>query len=616
MQIWNALAHTCNVIRNVYKCRMTTGYKPNKTNLYCVDSIKMCLPHLNTLKYNKIYNYLLLTNIIMKKIIILTLLLWLTLLNGIAASGNYSSYHNPEAIVLDQSPFSFMTNVPARIKITDKVNLSFFVNQSIVFQYRLKLEVPKGGEAGVDKSLLVWSGWNNKDINEIIIPKLGKEGKYKLIVEYRTHTSSETLKYEKLFDVYTDKPVKAATAQTKTASTVESAAVLAAVPAAENIKREVQPSEEKINREINTENATQTETESIPAKNETSPETSIQQTQPANATFENPVTAEVIAPLDYDRLLRESIETKDTELLLEAINNGAGKNFKGEYGGNIFHMLDEGTASDGLVSTLKSKGFSINEADDYGNSPLHYAILTGNSRYAKYLINQGANLNVKNNQDLSPLHIAVLNNNNDVVKDLLKKGTDVNLKGNSGYTPLHIASEMNHPEIASALLVNKASDKLKTDQGFTPKTIAKIQKNEVIGKLLSGKGSKTFSDSESGTISGTRSLTGYPKIDFTLAYDKELVKKRQTAKIIRLVSIPLFAVSTAAAVYFRNEANNYYSLYQDSENEEDAKINYDKTTQYDTYTYISLGVSLTSLYGFIHSTIWKKNVTNRMRKTF
>lgn len=109
-----------------------------------------------------------------------------------------------------QTPFNFTNPIPERIRIMDKVNLSFYVNQSIVFQYRYRLEVPQGGGGSVNKSLLSWTPWINRDINEITVPKLDKEGPYKMVIEYRTHTSNNIIRYERPFEVYSIVPVNIA----------------------------------------------------------------------------------------------------------------------------------------------------------------------------------------------------------------------------------------------------------------------------------------------------------------------------------------------------------------------------------------------------------------------
>ncbi len=175
----------------------------------------------------------------------------------------------------------------------------------------------------------------------------------------------------------------------------------------------------------------------------------------------------------------------------KSVQNGAGSEITGADGGNVFHLIDDKLADEEIVSILAKNGISIDEKDNYGNSPLHNAILSGNNDYARILINQRANLNIKNILGLSPLHVATFLNNEEVVNQMLIKGAEIDLKGNSGYTPLHIASEMNHIGLAKDLLYMGANLRIKTDQKLTPKSIARIQGNNEIVKLIGKKGSYT-----------------------------------------------------------------------------------------------------------------------------
>ena len=209
--------------------------------------------------------------------------------------------------------------------------------------------------------------------------------------------------------------------------------------------------------------------------------------------------------------------------------NGAGGEIKGVDGGNIFHLIDESIADEELIAILKSRGISLNKTDNYGNSPLHLAILSGDTLYAKSLINEGAELNVLNGLKLSPLHLAAILNNVSTAKSLIFKGAEIDLKGNSGYTALHIASEMNHFSLAKELLLRGAKSGIETDQKLNSRAIAKIQGNDEIGKLISKKGNYTVNASapiSMNDIIHLNSTKPYPKFDFNLAYDKEMAKKK------------------------------------------------------------------------------------------
>ena len=515
------------------------------------------------------------------------------------------------------SPFSFTSKIPAKIKLSGNVNLSFYVNQAMVFQYRYRLEVPQGGSSSIDKSLLNWTGWINKDINEIIVSKLANEGRYRFVVEYKTHTSNEIKRIEKWFEVYYTRPVPTAALARNNTHTA---------PATDNPKP-IKPAlaDNQVHSENSLDSQRTVNDEHIQAYNKPiiQPERNDWKTaEPQDEnTPETTTISENIEPVNFDLLLREAIDKEDATLIKESITNNANINIKGLYGGNIFHILGDNTASDDLIPLLKKKGLSINELDNFSNTPLHYAILKGESLYARRLIDEGANLNLTNQISLTPLHLAVLLNNRSVVKDLLAKGANVNAVGNTGYIPIHIAAEMNNLEIAGDLIRNGANATIKTDQRLTSKTIAKIQMNNNIVDLIHCKGSCTASTSTQTTYTHQINSNGtYPKIDFNLPYDQKLIRNRNTAKVIQIISVPVFALCAAGSTYLKLEANNYYSLYKEYQATEGsmdlAKYNYDKTLEYDKYFYISGSISLVPIYTFIHSTIWKRNVTNRMRKIF
>jgi ankyrin repeat protein len=548
-----------------------------------------------------------------------------------------------------QAPFYFLNSVPAAVKISGEINLSFFRNQSVVFQYRYKLELPYGVVSDIDRRLITWSGWTKDNLTELNVPRLDQEGGYKLIIEYMTPELGETKKFEKPFYVYRDNPkVNNKIAESKTAPVIDKPPAKITPSTQVTDKPPAKPSPATNRAEsvtlraadrANSKTPSKTTANTIPAndnknrkkevandsrtalkdaKKVINPETlpsagkGIIVPSDKNAVVENTIVT------DYDELLAEAIERKDAVLFRNSILNGASCNIKNINGGNIFHIIDGTIASEELISMIKEKGVSINETDNYGNSPLHLAILDGESGYARSLISQGADLNMKNNQELSPLHIASFRDNEEVVKYLLNKGAEIDLKGNSGYTPLHIASEMNHITVAKDLLMMGAKSTLKTDQKLTAKALAKIQGNGEIYKMICKKGS--YMTDSMGSYSVNNIIQLYPvkqnpKFDFNLPYDKELAKKRQFNKVVQIISVPLFIAGTSLTTYLNHEANNYYKLYKRAESEDIAKVYFDKTKKYDSFTYISGGISLVNLYGFIHSTLKKKSISNRMSKT-
>ena len=612
----------------------------------------------------------------MKYCLFLLLIFFGTSFNRLGSAEKYGETVITCFSIPQQEPFYFNKPIPSKIKILDKVDLSFFRNP-LITSYRYRLEIPIGRESTINKKLILWSSWTEDDFADIAVPRLDLEGSYKLIIEYKTRGGSETKKLEKLFSVYiansptnpvitkagtvpvTDKvPAKKApsdkTAMTTTIATDKSAIKTASVtgklpstttPATEKVPTGTISIDKKVTKTapVTDKITSKTSTLTVPASENLAKEKVA--INDKKLDLENGKNKEVITnktiPLtgdiiieppkdpvilgkselpDYNQLLNQAIEKKDSAKLNEAIENGAGTKLKGENGGNIFHILDQTMVTEDLILLLKKKGFSINEPDDYGNSPLQYAILAGENDYARSLIHQGADLNFRNKLELSPLHLAVLLNNKEIVTDLLKKGAEINLRGKNGYTPLHIASEMNYIETAISLLNNGARNSIRTDQRLSSKTIAKIQKDPDMVKLIGKKGSFTVNSSGSPPPKNIYHLNSdskkYPEINFNLTYDNKLAKKRQFNKIVQIISIPVFTISAASTVFLRSRADHYYSLSKIAETEEIAKVYYDKTTQYDKYTYAAGGVSLVSLYCFIHSTIRKNSISNKMHKTF
>jgi len=551
--------------------------------------------------------------------------------------------YSPVPFFSQEAPFYFINSIPAAIKLFEKVDLSFFRNQSVVIQYRCRLVIPLGASTVMDGRLFTWSSWTKNNITEVVVPALDLEGGYKLLIEYMTAESGEIRKFEKPFYVYRGSPnIKPEIAGSKTILSPERSAPKTS-PITSRTPATSAPVTEKTTAE-NTTVASKTTTKPVfnakPAN-----EKIIIEKVPVNykqidlkvidsditpATFliaENisaeysgePVINKTGTGEDINELITEAIEKKDSALFRKALQNGAGKEIKSADGGNIFHMLSNFLANRELVASIKDMGISINGIDNDGNSPLHIAIMDGEREYSRSLISLGADLNIKNNLQLTPLHLAVYLNDHDAVKDLLFNGANVNLKGNSGYTALHIASEMNYTETAKILLINGAENRVKTNQGLTPKAISKIQHYSEMVELISSKYSDTPMTAIQASIESVNPIKPDKqniKISFNLPYDKGLAKRRQFNKVIQIISIPVFALSSGGAAYLKSEADHYYRISKTAESETMAKLYFDKSTRYDKNTYIVGGVSLVSLYGFIHSTLSKKSVSRKMYKTF
>ena len=81
-----------------------------------------------------------------------------------------------------------------------------------------------------------------------------------------------------------------------------------------------------------------------------------------------------------------------------------------------------------------------NARDKDGNTPLHHAVLRGNSFFFDcFTITPGVtDVNARNNDGYTPLHVAVTTGVPSVARVLLEHGADVNARTSRGATPLHI----------------------------------------------------------------------------------------------------------------------------------------------------------------------------------
>jgi hypothetical protein len=589
----------------------------------------------------------------MKSCFFILIIFYTTSSNNFVFSNRNEESFILELSLLQEAPFYFLKPVPPTIKLPDKIDLSFFRNQSVVSEYRYRLEIPAGGATAIDRNFTRWSPWISFDFIEFIIPIVDREGGYKLNIEYRSSKGGEILKFEKLFYVYRVNPGTYVEINKTESASVSGKTTSKTTPANEKPITKTQPvsstTTSKTTATINLSSKRLTpvigkiiikpKSVDVLSINNLNPKkgfvnykqiilqdgkgniaqktVSIVKNSP-NESAKKTVPTEILNVKEHNRLLAESIERKDTVLFKTLLRDEAEIILQGPDGGNIFHLMNDTISNDKVISLLKNKGISINEADNNGNSPLHVAILSGESEYAMSLINQGADLNIKNKLELSPLHLAAFLNDRQITNQLMLKGAEIDIKGNSGYTPLHIASELNHIRLAQDLLYMGANSRIKTDQKLTPKVIAKIQDNNEMTKLISKKGSYTLNLPMANSARSTSFLSTVkliPKYDFRLPYDKGLVKKRQFNKIAGIISVPVFAICAAGTVYFRSEAGNFYSSYKNAESIDIAKHYYNKTMKFDTYTYISGGVSLVSAFGIIRSAIRNKSISNKMRKT-
>lgn len=110
----------------------------------------------------------------------------------------------------------------------------------------------------------------------------------------------------------------------------------------------------------------------------------------------------------------------------------------------------------------------MNEGDDHGFSPLHWACFAGRTTIVDMLLNRGARINATNMGDDTALHLAASHGHIECVNLLLKNKADVNVLNEHGNTPLHYACFWGYQDIAELLIASGAQANVANVDGETP----------------------------------------------------------------------------------------------------------------------------------------------------
>ncbi|MDT7831798.1 ankyrin repeat domain-containing protein [Flavobacteriaceae bacterium S356] len=139
---------------------------------------------------------------------------------------------------------------------------------------------------------------------------------------------------------------------------------------------------------------------------------------------------------------------------------------------------------EGIFNFLLKKNVDINAINNYGDTPLMYAVLRRNIAMTKSLIAKGAKVNTVNKDSLTPLYNAVQSDNKELIDLLIKAKADVNL----GTTLLHKAV-LNNSLYALKKIISKKTDiDPVNDYGNTPLALAIRENNPEIAEYLITKG--------------------------------------------------------------------------------------------------------------------------------
>ncbi|CAL8334663.1 unnamed protein product, partial [Boreogadus saida] len=146
---------------------------------------------------------------------------------------------------------------------------------------------------------------------------------------------------------------------------------------------------------------------------------------------------------------------------------------------DIFTQCREGNAV-AVRLWLDNTENDLNQGDDHGFSPLHWACREGRSSVVDMLIMRGARINVMNRGDDTPLHLASSHGHRDIVCKLIQCKADTNTVNEHGNTPLHYACFWGQDLVAEDLVANGGQVSICNKYGQTPMDKAKPHLREIL----------------------------------------------------------------------------------------------------------------------------------------
>ena len=176
--------------------------------------------------------------------------------------------------------------------------------------------------------------------------------------------------------------------------------------------------------------------------------------------------------IDYGASINAQDGERRTPLLLAASKNAsdcvnfllsrrANTRLKDRDNRNFLHILilNGAKLSEINLDQIKDLTLLLNERDDFGCSPLHYASKAGQLGTLRGLLKLGAAVTLKDNEKSNPLHVAAKYGKIQTCRNLLASEQGallINETDAIGRTPLHVASQFGHFKVIALLVRNGA----------------------------------------------------------------------------------------------------------------------------------------------------------------
>ena len=121
--------------------------------------------------------------------------------------------------------------------------------------------------------------------------------------------------------------------------------------------------------------------------------------------------------------------------------------------GNTAILLAASHNHTDIAQILLGEGCDINITNLTGHSPLHYAVVNGNTTLVDSFLRAGADVNSPTRiKNTLPVHLATAYGFSDILELLIRFGADINFLDRKGRSPLILAAERAQMDVLRVLL--------------------------------------------------------------------------------------------------------------------------------------------------------------------
>lgn len=168
--------------------------------------------------------------------------------------------------------------------------------------------------------------------------------------------------------------------------------------------------------------------------------------------------------------LHEAVLMQNHSKVLSLIESGYPLNNRDDDGLTPLHYAAGLKSYEIFKSLVTAQGISINAQTDLGAAPIHFAAMQGSASHIKLLLAHGAKVEGTTDGECTPLHLAASYGTLETLKKLLKSDADPNAIDANGNTPLYYAAKNFYK--LRALIKYKANPNIENKQGIAPLHIA------------------------------------------------------------------------------------------------------------------------------------------------